>query len=78
MPHYYFDIADGDKSRHDDEGFEFRDLKAARTDALRTLGEIARDELPDGDERDFKVSIRDEHGDTLFVATLALRVELLK
>jgi hypothetical protein len=75
MPLYYFDFADRVDTDRDDVGTEFRDLKAARRGALQALGEIARDKLPDGDERVFKVSIRDEHGDTLFVATLALRIE---
>jgi hypothetical protein len=75
MPLYYFDFADRADTVRDDVGTEFRGLKAARTGALQALGEIARDKLPDGDERDFKVSVRDEHGDTVFVATLALRVE---
>ena len=74
MPRYFFDIADGDNSGHDDEGLNFSDLKAARAGALRALGEIARDELPDGDRRDFRVSIRDEAGQILLEATLALRV----
>ena len=51
MPRYFFDIADGDKSGHDDEGLNFPDIKAARAGALQALGEIARDELPDGDRR---------------------------
>jgi hypothetical protein len=75
MPRFFFDIADGPKSETDDEGLEFPDLKAARESALETLGEIARDELPDGDRRDFKISIRDESGQILLKALLALRVE---
>ena len=75
MPRYFFDIADGDKSGHDDEGLNFPDIKAARAGALQALGEIARDELPDGDCRDFSVSIRDQAGQVLLTATLTLRVE---
>jgi predicted regulator of Ras-like GTPase activity (Roadblock/LC7/MglB family) len=75
MPRFYFDITDGPKTGRDDEGLEFRDLKAARAAALATLGEIAKDELPDGDRRDFQISIRDESGEILLKALLALRVE---
>ena len=75
MPRYYFDISDGPETGVDDEGVEFPDIGAARATALRTLGEIARDELPDGDRRDFQISIRDEAGQILLKATLALRIE---
>jgi hypothetical protein len=75
MPRYYFDIADGAPSGTDDIGLDFPNFQAARENALATLGEIARDELPDGDERDFQISIRDEGGQVLLTATLALRVD---
>jgi hypothetical protein len=52
-------------------------LEAARAAALSTLGEIARDELPDGDERDFSASIRDESGRVLLIARLTLTIEKL-
>jgi hypothetical protein len=75
MPRFFFDIADGPETGVDDEGLEFPDLESARANALATLGEIARDELPDGDHRDFQIAIRDESGQVLLTATLALRVE---
>jgi hypothetical protein len=75
MPRYFFDIADGDESGTDGEGLEFLNLEAARANALAALGEIARDELPDGDRRDFGISIRDDGGKVLLKATLVLRVE---
>jgi hypothetical protein len=75
MPRYYFDIADGPESSRDEEGLELPNLEAARTQALATLGEIARDEFPDGDRRDFSISIRDGGGQALLIAKLALRVE---
>jgi hypothetical protein len=39
------------------------------------LGGIAKDELPDGDAREFIVRIRDEAGSVLLTASLLLRVE---
>ena len=75
MPRFYFDIADGPETGIDDDGLELLNVAAARTAALATLGEIAREELPDGDCRDFSISIRDENGHALLKATLALRVE---
>ena len=75
MPRFYFDISDGPEIGRDEEGLEFPNLAKARSAALATLGEIARDELPDGDRRDFKISIRDEGGQVRLMATLALRVD---
>ena len=75
MPHFCFDIADGSETGIDDEGLELPSLTEARKAALATLGEIACEELPDGDCRNFIISIRDENGDALLKATLALRVE---
>jgi hypothetical protein len=74
MARYYFDIADGSDTGTDEVGLEFPTLKAARDNALATLGEMARDEFPDGDCRDFEISIRDEGGKFLLTAALALRV----
>jgi hypothetical protein len=55
MPRYFFDVTDtGDTSR-DGQGVEFPSLKEARAEALRTLGEIVKDELPDGDHRHFVI-----------------------
>ena len=75
MPRYFFDVVDGLRSTPDPQGTEFANLEAAREEALATLGEIAKDELPDGDHRDFQISIRDDSGTVLLKATLALRVE---
>ena len=74
MPRYYFDYLDGPKSLQDDEGTELPDLEAARAEGLETLGLVAKDELPDGDHRDFRISIRQEDGPVLMVLSLLLRV----
>jgi citrate lyase beta subunit len=74
MPLYFFDVTDNGRGLPDTEGTELADLEAARQEALATLGEIARDKLPDGDRREFVIRIRD--GDTsLMRATLSLVVQ---
>jgi hypothetical protein len=50
-------------------------LKQARIEALLAISSIARDEMPDGDLRDFQISIREGDGPVLMVVSLALRVE---
>jgi hypothetical protein len=75
MPRYFFDTTDTGLSQIDDVGTELIDLEAARGEALAMLAGIARDELPDGDAREFVVRIRDDAGSILLTASLSLRVE---
>ena len=71
MPRYFFDIHDGTSTR-DDTGTECADPEAARKLAIRTLPDIARDEIPkDGDRRSFTVLVTDEEGRPVFAATLS-------
>jgi hypothetical protein len=58
MPRYFFDVTDTGESSRDCEGVEFPSLKEARQEALRILGLIAKDKLPDGDRRKFVIQIR--------------------
>lgn len=74
MPLYFFDVTDNGEGLPDTEGTELADLEAAREEALATLGEIARDRLPDGDRREFVIKIRDGDG-ALMRASLSLVVE---
>lgn len=70
MPRYYFDIHDG-VSQRDDTGTECDDLDAVRMEAIRTLPDVARDEIPkDGDRRTFTVLVTDENGHPVYSATL--------
>ena len=71
MARFYFDTRNGGVVR-DDTGSEFPTLQAARDAAVSLLPDIAREELPDGDERVFSVTVRDEHDRSLFHAMLRL------
>ena len=75
MPRYFFDTNDGDMFAEDDEGLEFPDSEAARRAAVAALPDLARDKLPDGDRRDFTVSVRDEAGMIVYSASLNLNGE---
>jgi hypothetical protein len=75
MPQYFFDYRDGNRVYIDDEGAELASLKDARTEALRAIGGIAKGKMPDGDSRDFQISVRENGGPILMVVSLALRVE---
>ena len=75
-PRYFFDITDTGVTFDDDSGIELADLPAARKEALKTLGGIARDELPDGDHREFVIVVRDGDGAKIR-ASLTLQVDRL-
>ena len=76
VPKFFFDIHDGELTT-DDVGTDLPDLSAARDQAVTVLPDIARDELPDGDERVFQVVVRDEDGKPVFKATMSLRCRFL-
>jgi hypothetical protein len=75
VPRFFFDTYDGDLIIPDDEGQELEGLEAAKAVAQEELPHIARDELPDGDQRTFIVSVRDEAGEVVMRATLLLAME---
>jgi hypothetical protein len=76
MPRFYFDSDDGETPMTDTIGLDFADLRVAQQEAVRALPEIAKDALPDGENRDFIITVRDGSGPVLR-ATLSLRVEKL-
>jgi hypothetical protein len=76
MTRFFFDTDDSGKRMRDEEGTQLASLEEARAEALTTLAGIAKDELPDGDHRDFSITIRDETGREYLTATLSLRVTL--
>jgi hypothetical protein len=75
VPRYYFDTYDGNSFMADDTGVEFETLEAAYAEAQRFLPEMAREGLPDGNQRTFVVSVRNEAGQVLMRMSLSLVVE---
>jgi hypothetical protein len=75
MPLFFFDFVDGVQTSEDDVGTELIDLEEARVEAVATLTEIARHELPGADRRVFAVHVRGEDGSLLLTVSLTLRVE---
>ena len=70
MPRYYFDIHDGGSTK-DDTGTESDNLGEVRRQAIQTLPDIAREQIPhDGDRRTFTVLVTDEDEKPVYVATL--------
>ena len=75
MPRFFFDIHDGEAFTPNREGLELEDLEAAKAEAKKTLPEIVKDEMPDGDRRDFTVDVKDMAGQIVWRVTLSLVVE---
>jgi uncharacterized protein DUF6894 len=75
VPRFFFDTYDGDRFILDELGLELEDIEAAKLEAERALPEMAWDELPDGNQRTFIVSVRDEAGEVVLRAALSLVVE---
>jgi hypothetical protein len=75
MPRYHFDLHDGARFTTDETGVELDDIKAARQEAARALGELARKILPDNDRREVVIEVKDETGQRVLVAKLSVSIE---
>jgi hypothetical protein len=78
MPRFYFDLLLGSYSNVDPEGHEIESLLAAEIEALRSAGELARDQLlklqcPSAE--DVRVEVRDEHRQLVLTVTVSIRVD---
>ena len=74
MPRFYIDTSDQERFVRDQEGYEFADVQAAKNAAVDALPDMARDELPDGDNRTFTAVVRDDKDRTLVQATMSFSV----
>lgn len=77
VPRFFFDTFDGDQTTVDSEGIECASLEDVEHKAVDALPDMARDLLPDGPNRLFRVHVRDEGGNRVFQATLELRSQRL-
>ncbi|AMJ62287.1 DUF6894 family protein [Bosea sp. PAMC 26642] len=73
MPRYFIDTDDDETLVIDDEGMDLPDHGAARWQALDALPDMARDKMPDGDNRTFRVCARDERGKVVYSAEMKLQ-----
>jgi hypothetical protein len=77
MPRYFFDTRDESYFLSDDEGCDFPDLGAVKTEAARALAELARDVIPGHLQRRLAVEVRDEYGPVM-VAVLTFEALVLR
>jgi len=74
---FFFDTFDGESWVQDDEGIECADHEAARNAAHAALADLAKDEVPNSDERVMIVRVRDSDG-LLLETSLALQTQRLR
>lgn len=73
MAKFYFDTYDGDHTSVDNDGIECASRQIVQDQAVDALPDMARELLPDGPNRMFRVDVRDEAGKVVFHATLELQ-----
>ena len=72
MPLFFFETFDGDTSHSDKDGVILPSEEDARREALKAMPDMAREKIPDGDFRIFRSVVRDEHGEVVYEASMAL------
>lgn len=72
MPRYFFDVTDAGILCPDEYGTDLASDEAARDEGISLLPAIAREVLPDGDQHEFCVSVRNEAGAVVYEASLSL------
>ena len=73
MALYFFDIDDGEEFTRDMFGVECMSREDVSRQATGGLAEVAQEEIPDGNQRLFRVRVRNEEGQYVFEASLDLR-----
>jgi hypothetical protein len=70
MPHYYFDIRDGDELAPDEEGLHLKSTEAARAEAAKSLADMVRDAAHyarPANRRQMAIEVRDNAGPVMRV-----------
>src|SRR5690349_8380141 len=75
VPRYRFDIDDGRRNIADTEGSNLLDREQAREEAINIALELARDGLPDGDQRTVLCKVRDDAGALVLRVSLSINAE---
>jgi hypothetical protein len=73
LARFYFDTFDGDHATADSVGLDCETMEEVQNSAIDALPDMAREMLPDGLNRLFYISVRDDGGHAVFGATLELK-----
>ena len=77
MPRYYFDLHNEEGPTRDEHGTELKSREDIPKELTRILLDVARDELPAGARITIAITVRDESGDPVTVASLIFHNEWL-
>ena len=77
MPRFYFDIREGESLVPDEDGLEFPTIMAARDDVSRTLGQMMKEAMPDGQHHDMAVEVRGDDKRPLLKVQITFEVQPL-
>ena len=77
MPRFYFDIREGNSFVPDEDGLDFPTINEARDDASRTLGQMMKEAMPDGQHHDMAVEVRGDNKRPLLKVQITFDVEAL-
>ncbi|WP_156375732.1 hypothetical protein [Methylobacterium sp. Leaf125] len=72
MTKLYLDFDDGRSQLRDEDGIDYPDEKAARTEVLKVLSEIAKDAVPKSDQQVLTATVRNASGDTVYSAKVTV------
>ena len=75
MSRYFFDLHNGDGPTRDEEGLELPSRALISKELARILLDVAHDELPDLDRAVISITVRNETGDAVSVASLTFNNE---
>ncbi|WP_128924778.1 DUF6894 family protein [Bradyrhizobium guangxiense] len=62
VPHYYFDIRDGQTLSVDEEGLTLANQRAAEIEAALSLADTAKDLVPSASSGSLAIEVRDDDG----------------
>jgi len=74
VPHFYFDATVNGEALPDPEGIELDTRAVARTEGLRAVAEMVKDQHLNGNARDIMIAIR-EGNDPVATIRLSLKIE---
>jgi hypothetical protein len=77
MAMYFFDTRNCGTFVRDDEGLECADVEAVRTQAAKSLAELALDVLPRTTDCLLAVDVRNEREEPVLVTELTFKAQLL-
>jgi len=72
MQRYFFDLQNGDGFTKDDEGRELPSRKAINLEIAKILLDVAQDEMGSIDHMNVTVTVRDDAGKTVSLASLTM------